>query len=269
MKPGKLLQALSLCLGASFLTIALVVALAAPAGAQVASPSLAIDVSPGDNAATQPGEIENCIEVPAGYEFDVDLIIRDVEELLAWEIYVEYDVEIMEVLAVNVDMFLAANAGSSVFDVSEALPDDDGTLRLAAADTSDPPTPDSGSGTLARLSLRALAAGESRLDFARTDIDNDSRLDYAPLLRNVSLGIVGDTNGDTFFDGPAEGAVVAVETSCPPGPGSVAAPGGSGSGNTWVFVAAGAGFLAIAAAAAGIFLFRRNGSSPMRPTPRA
>ncbi len=269
MKARKLLQSLPLRVGAPLLTISLVVGLAVPAAAQVDKPSLAIDVSPGDNEATKPGEIENCIEVPAGYEFDIDLIIEDVEELLAWEISVEYDMEVLEIVARDVKLFQEANPGSSVFDVSEALPDDDGTYRLAAADTSDPPTPDTGSGTLARLTLRALTSGESALAFVRRDLDGDGELDFGPLLRDVSLAIIGDSDGDSFFDGSATGAIVAVETPCPPGSNSVMIPsgGGSGSSNTWIFIASAVAILAVATVAGAVFFYRRTRSSPMTGSP--
>ena len=274
MKAGKLLRPLLLRLGGplltiALLTIALLAGLAAPAASQVDEPSLVIDVSPGDNEATTPGEIENCIEVPAGYEFDIDLIIVDVEELLAWDVSVEYDTDVLEVVARDVKLFQEANAGSSVFDVSEALPDDDGLYRLAAADTSDPPTPDSGSGTLARLTLRALTSGESALNFVRRDLNNDGELDIGPFLRNASGEIIGDVDGDTFFDGSVSGAIVAVETSCPPGSNSVtiARAGDSGSSNTWVFIAGGAVILAFATAAGAAFFYRRTRSSPMTGSP--
>lgn len=258
---GTFLRSLPWRFGAGLLPIAIVAGLLAPAAAQVQEPSLVIDVSPGDNEATKPGEIENCIEVPLGYEFDVDLIIEDVEELLAWEIRLEYDMESLEVVATDVKLFQEANAGSSVFDVSEALPDDDGMIRLAAADTSDPPTPDSGSGTLARLTLRAHTGGESALNLVRRDIDDDGQLDFGPFLRDVSGAILGDLDGDTFFDGPTVGAIVAVETSCPAGSNSATIPGGGGSSNTWIFISAGLALLAMAALASGILFYRRTGSS--------
>ena len=265
MKARKLLQSLPLSLAASLLTIALLAGLAAPAAGQVDKPSLAIDVSPGDNEAALPGEIENCIEVPTGYEFDIDLIIVDVEELLAWEISIEYDMRVLEIVSRDVKLFQEANAGSSVFDLSEALPDDDGLYRLAAADTSDPPTPDTGSGTLARLTLRALTSGESAIDFVRRDLNDDGELDIGPFLRNASVEIIGDVNGDTFFDGSATGAIVAVETSCPPGSNSVTilGAGNSGSSNTWIFIAAGVAILVLATAAGAVFFYRRSRSSPM------
>ena len=269
IKAGKLLQSLPLRVGAPLLTIALVAGLAASAAAQVDRPSLAIDVSPGDNEPTKPGEIENCIEVPAGYEFEIDLIIEDVEELLAWEIRVEYDMEVLEVVARDVKLFQQANPGSSVFDVSEALPDDDGMYGLAAADTSDPPTPDSGSGTLARLTLRALTSGESALNFARRDLDDDGDLDVGPFLRNIDGEIIGDSDGDSFFDGPVTGAIVAVETSCPPGLNSVTVSGSGdgGSSSTWIIIASAVAILAAATVAGTVFFYRRARSSPMTGSP--
>lgn len=257
IKAGAFLRSLAWRFGAGLLPITIVAGLLVPAVAQVQEPSLAIDVSPGDNEATKPGEIENCIEVPVGHVFDVDLIIEDIEELLAWEIGIEYDTEFLEVIARDVTLFQEANAGSSVFDLSEALPDDDGMIRLSAADTSDPPTPDSGSGTLARLTLRALTVGESALSVVRRDSDGDGKLEFGPFLRDVSGVIVGDLDGDTFFDGPAVGALVAIESPCPADSNSATIAGDGESSSTWIFVGGGVA-LAMATLAGGILLYRRT-----------
>ncbi len=255
------------------LPIVLAAAWALPAAARAPDTSLAIDAGPEGNGPASLGQIEDCLEVGSGEQFQIDLVISDVEELLAWEIYIGYDPKVLEVTELDVDMFLAGNAGSSVFDVSDPLPDDDGRVRVAAADISDPATPDSGSGTLARITMRALNDGESQIGILREDITDDGRLDFGPFLREVSGEVIGDTNGDTFFDGPVQGATVAVGTSCPPGSlvavsASNPAGDGGGSNDSWIFVAAGVTAAVLGVIAVGLFFFfRRTGASPMSRIP--
>jgi len=155
--------------------------------------------------------------VSSGASFDIDIVVDDVEDLLAWEIYLEYDPTIVEIVERDVRLFQGANPGSSVYDVSEALPDNAGLYRLAAADTGDPPSPDSGSGVLARLTFKAIAPGVSTASLARRDLDGDGKPDQGPFLRNVDAVPIGDIDGDTLFDGAGANAEIAVDAPCPPG----------------------------------------------------
>lgn len=210
-------------------------------------PTIGVDADPAGNTATSLKEIDACAARTTGDIFDVDIFIQDVNRLLAWEFYIEYDPQTLEVLHRRVDLFQAANRGSNVYDVSERLPDDDGLYRIAAADTSDPPTPDSGSGVLARLTFRARAPGLNTIAFASLDIDEDGQLDRAPFLRDVDAEPIGDIDGDSFFDGPTESAQVAVDRRCLV-TSRQDSTDESGSGlATWVIVAA-----AVAPAAAGL-----------------
>ena len=217
--------------------------LAGPATAQ-GSPTIGIDANPSGNEHATLSDIETCVSVTSGEEFDIDVFIRDVDELLAWEMYVEYDPAILEIIGRDVEMFLAGNPDSSVLDVSSALPNRDGLYRAAAADTSDPPTPDSGSGVLFRLTLRALASGSSKVNLAVLDIDDDGAVDIGPLLRNVDGEILGDSDGNTIFDGPIENAEVAVDSdaACPESTPSDTLSTSSGEDSiNWALVALAAG----------------------------
>lgn len=250
---------LSILLMGALLAAVLPMAMA-PREASADGPSLAVDVNPSGNQPNELGSLNSCLFVSTGERFAIDVTIQDVEELLAWELYLEYDPTIVEITSATVDMFQAANPGSSVFDVSELLPDTDGLYRLGAADTADPPSPDSGSGVLARLTLRALAPGESPLILARRDLNGDGRPDLGPFLRNVAAEVIGDDNGDTFFDGNIQDAVIAVDEPCPPGstastPGATSPDGGVSGVYIW---APAAGAVLLAAATAIVLLFRRR-----------
>ena len=194
-----------------------IVALAAPPVSVPAAGqeplAIGIDANAEGNGPLTLSTIDPRVSVCPGDVFDVDIFIRDVEELLAWEVYVGFDPAVLEVVGRDVEMFLAGNPGSFVLDVSGRVPDP-GLYQVAAADTSDPPTPDSGSGVLFRLSMRALDLGTSEIELIVRDIDGDGLADLGPLLRNVDGDVLGDTNGDTIFDGPIAGVEVAVDTDC-------------------------------------------------------
>ena len=227
---------------------ALLLSLAALAVPRVTAPAagqgpLAIGVvaNVDGNGPVTLSTIDACMSVSSGDIFDVDIYIQEVDELLAWEAYIEYDPDILEVTGRDAEMFLAANPGSSVLDVSGRIPNRDGLYRAAAADTSDPPTPDSGSGILLRLSLKALGPGTSDIELIKRDINGDGLIDLGPLLRNVDADPLGDTNGDAIFDGPIQNAKVAVDTPCDeesPGTTSDAAEGSGGLSTALIAVLA-------------------------------
>ena len=242
-------------------------AVVSPGAAQADGPALSVDANPAGNTPASLGSIESCAAVSNGDMFQADLVIEDVQDLLAWEIYIEYDPQIVEIAEQDVRLFQEANVGSSVIDVSDRLPDPSGYHRLSAFDASDPPRTDSGSGVLARLTLRAIAAGESPLSIATRDINGDGTLDRGALLRDADTNVIGDEDGDSFFDGERNDAMVAVDGECPPGtsfsspllvtPSSV----GSGSSPPWLLISLAAGAAAaLATAAAGALLFFRRTS---------
>ena len=165
-------------------------------------------------------------------------------------------------------MFQAANTGSSVLDTSGETPDSSGRYVVSAVDTADPPTPDSGSGVLARITFKAIGEGTSRLSVEKIDLDGDGTPDQGPFLRAHSAEIIGDEDGDTFFDGPITDAEIRVGSPCPgaqEAEGSQEGPtvrtvdddGGIGAG---IIVGVVAGGIAALIAAGGLsaFLIRRR-----------
>ncbi len=200
-----------------------VLALAASAGGVVArgysaaqeAVTIGVDVEPAGNTVTSLGPIDACISVSTGDTFQVDVFVTDVADLLAWETYFVYDMSVINVVSRDVMMFQAANAGSNMFDVSEGLPDIDGYYRVAAVDLADPPAPDSGSGVLARLTLKAVGPGVSPLSLSPIDINEDGSIDLGPSLKDSEAESIGDLDSDGFFDGSIANAQIAVDTACP------------------------------------------------------
>lgn len=217
---------------ASGVLAGVVLALAASAGGLLArghsaaqeAVTIGVDVEPAGNTVTSLGPIDACISVSIGDTFQADVFVTDVADLLAWEMYLVYDMSIINVVSRDVMMFQAANPGSNVFDVSEGLPDIDGHYRIAAVDLADPPSPDSGSGVLGRLTLKAVGPGVSLLSLSPIDITEDGRIDLGPTLKNIEAESIGDLDGDGFFDGGISNGQIAVDTACPGGSPSPVAP---------------------------------------------
>lgn len=185
--------------------------------ARAADPSFAIDAGTDGNTATSVGKIENCVEVKTGDRFQMDVVVRDITDLLAWEIPIDYEPEVVTMVDQDVKLFQQANEGSSVLDLSSKLPDDSGFHSLAALDSADPESPDSGSGVLARITFEAVGAGDSPVRFGNRDYDSDGKLDRGSLVRDVETNFIGDSNEDTFFDGTQADAEVVVDGDCPAG----------------------------------------------------
>ena len=251
---------------------ALLVLLVLPAGvtpqpslAQEAT-SISIDVIPADDTPLSVDTIETCASAQEGDTFNVDLIIENVTDLLAWEITVSYDRDVLEVHDSDTAMFQAANEGSQVLDLSEPTPDDDGQYILQSVDAADPVSPDSGSGVLARLTFKAVGTGASRLSMEKVDLNDDGTLDRGPFLRDVAGEIIGDEDGDTLFDGPINDAEIRVDEPCPGQAAAAAVLHSEDNGGASVSLVAGLalGALAIVALAAAtiVFLRRRTRAAP-------
>ena len=190
-----------------------------PAGVGVGSTRLAVDILPAGNEPTVIDAVETCAAASVGDVFRIDIVIEGVEDLLAWEIALSYDPEVLTVEGRDVEVFQDANSGSRVIDVSAATPDSTGRYVLAAVDSADPPSGDSGDGVLAHLTMMAIGKGTSPVTMTKLDLDGDGDVDQGVFLRRIDGKIIGDEEGDdTLFDGPVDGAEVRVEGECPGAP---------------------------------------------------
>jgi len=198
-------------------------------GTAQAPVELGADTVPDGNTATSLGTRDACVSVGAGDTFEFDIIVSDIDDLIAWELYLRFDPSIIEVVDADTAMFLADNPLSRLITKSE--PASDGQHFLGAADRS--LLGASGSGVLARLTLHAKTDGLSPIDIPSIDFDDDGDMDKGPRL-TASGGIpIGDMTGDRVFDGPTYHALIAVGESCPiatpipsPPPSPTPQPGG-------------------------------------------
>jgi hypothetical protein len=179
--------------------------------------TLGVDADPTGNSATVLGSREPCISVSSGTTFDVDITVTGVTDLLAWDIYFTFDPSVVNIADRNVSMLLAHNDGSSVFNLSESVPDSSGHYRTGAFDTECSPDNkgpcESGSGVLARLTLKAVGPGVSP-----AALPLYLGVGLGPSLVDVDGHYLGDANGDNFYDGPVSAAWIAVDQACPSEP---------------------------------------------------
>ena len=180
--------------------------------------SLGVDADPAGNTATSLGPTDQCAAVRSGDSVQVDIVVTDVTDLLGWEAYAIYDGSVLKLTDRDVKLLLAANAGSNVFDASEAPANANGRYHVGGADIADPPVPDSGSGVLARLTFSALSPGVSLITLRPLDFSGDDRPDIGPILTGFGGERIGDSDGDTYFDGLTADAWIAVDGDCPPQP---------------------------------------------------
>lgn len=203
--------------------LALLTGLLKAAGvADVADPSDA-------SAQTTPSlSVTPCAELDPGETTTITLNVSGVTNLLAWEAYLAYNREIVEVIGREVRLFLGARPNSNVFDLSDPVPNRTGLYRLAAADLSlAEDAAESGSGILAAVTFLGKREGVSAASLYRADLDGDSTMDLGPTLTSEDGAQISDFNGDRIFDGPLFSGQIAVGVTCegePPTPPPILTP---------------------------------------------
>jgi len=194
-----------------------------------ATTTLAVDADPAGNLPTSVSQIDDCLVLDVGQTAEIDIVILNVSDLLAFELTFRYDPSIVEIAATpRPDIrrqFLASASGSRVIDVSEGLPDPDRLHLFAAADIGED-SRESGSGVLARITLIAKGTGVSSLSIPKIDVNGDGKINLGPRLIGPEGAYIVDQDGDQFFDGPSLAAQIAVDTACSPEPPT---PDGGGS----------------------------------------
>ncbi len=225
--------------------------------ARAAETSIGIDAVPTGNSATSIGSRDVCVQVRSGDSFDVDILIENVADLAAWEAYVSFDPAVVHVVERDVQMFLASGLSGETLDFSESVPDDEGRFRVGGGLVSEV-TGVSGSGVLARLTLQAQDSGRTELSLATIQTDAGDLGNTFTLVDGSQV----DSNGDSYFDGPALNAQVAVDETCagealPP----ITIAGSDGGVAIWIFLLIAATIVGVAAIG-GVALISLRRSNP-------
>jgi len=160
-----------------------------------------IDADPSGNTATSLGVIDDCLSVASGSTFDVDIFVTDVNDLGGWQATFTYNPSVVVLVDAKLDLFLATDPDSNITDLSDFPPDSDGQFLFAVGDLREKGGED-GSGVLARVTLEAVGSGAASLDLREI------------VLADWSGNIIGDVDGNDFFDGPVHSAQVAVDQNC-------------------------------------------------------
>jgi hypothetical protein len=186
------------------------------------------DVADASAQSTPSLSVTPCAELDPGDTSTIALGVSGVTNLLAWEAYLAYDREIVEVIAREVHLFLGARPNSNVFDLSDPVPNKTGLYRLAAADLSlAEDSAESGAGIIATITVLGKREGVSAANIFRADLDGDTTIDIGPTLTSKNGKQISDFNGDRIFDGPLFSGQIAVGVSCgrePPSPPPVLNP---------------------------------------------
>ena len=168
------------------------------------------DMSPSGNTTTAIGDRQDCVQLAPGAAVLVDIVARKVpaaNTMTGYRYKLNYSSAALTVLTQNPNFMLAANAGSSLFNLSEPLPDDDldNDWDASLLDTG-PAGPESGSGVLDRLAIQVDAGAQSGL-YPLT-LTNNGHLGADSLLvtpdltyaGSIAVGVPCDTDGDGWND---------------------------------------------------------------------
>lgn len=160
--------------------------------------SIGVDADPEGNSATTLGAVQDCRSVEVNDSFQIDVFVRDVQDIDGFQFDLVYDSTKVRVTAVDNLQMLNAGGATQAIDFSDQVPDTDGTFTVAVADFG--PNNESGDGVLSRITLEALANGQSSAD-----------------LTNVRL----TSNAQPVASFLVFGANIAVGESCTPPPAPV------------------------------------------------
>ena len=168
------------------------------------------DMGPSGNTATAIGDRQDCVQLAPGAVVLVDIVARKVpasnrDDRLP--VQAQLLSAALTVLTQNSNFMLAANSGSSLFNLSDPLPDDnlDNDWDASLLDTG-PASPESGSGVLDRLAIQVDAGAPAGL-YPLT-LTNNGHLGADSLLAtpdltyagSIAVGVPCDTDGDGWND---------------------------------------------------------------------
>jgi len=162
------------------------------------------------------GLFEDCIDIPTVLGVvAIDVFVIDVDNLVAFDTDIAFPGSILNITVSDTLQFLDSNPSSLTLDISGATPDSSGTFEAGAVDI-DLGAAETGSGILARLTLKGVATGVATVSLNTTDINGDTLPDKGTTLTDTANNHPGDTTGnDGFFDGPYINKSITVAVNQP------------------------------------------------------
>jgi len=184
---------------------------------------MGLDADPTGNTATSLGTIQGCRVVTQGDQFEVDVYVKNVHDLLSWGAYLNYNGNVLILSAPGNNtqgnnsrfMFQQAQAVNNLYNGSDTLPDVDppAFYDINAADQAViAGGGDSGSGVLLRLRFSAAMSGFTSLSIAPIPLGGGGEL--KSWLKDSYGNLINDANADGNFDGPISSAGISVGGTC-------------------------------------------------------
>ena len=165
-----------------------------------------LSISVGSASSQQAAAGPACAEIQVGEVFPVDVRVENVLELRVFELRVTYDSSVLSLEEADFDHFLVSTPPFGQIFPSFFLEEKAGRYFLAAANSQG--SPDTGSGVLARLQMRAIGEGMGEIG-----IQTEPTV-FGPRLQNGIGEFIGDETGDGFFDGTVLNGMAAVNANC-------------------------------------------------------
>lgn len=185
-----------------------------------------VDVIDSGNSTTAVGTIDTCRVVSNGTTFNIDIFIKNTDNLIAAEAYFQYDPSLLTILSrssmTGSDVskggtFQSTQTGSSVLYTGDTLPDGDGIFKVGGVETAQV-NGDTGQGVVIRLSVRAslTKTGISYAKISKIDANGDGVADFGVILRDYQGNLIDTADEDPFFDGKTynSGVIVGSGSSC-------------------------------------------------------
>ncbi len=188
---------------------ALLVSLLATSPASAASNVLiGIDMQPATNDPASLGRLQPCVGVDIGETFTADIFIANAESLTAWELRLDYNPQVVAIESADYNQLLLTTQPAGTVFPSLFEEEQYGRQFMAATEING--SPDTGSGVLAHLTLKATGEGSSTLRIA-TD-----PLAIGPRITGAGGAPIGDSTGDGVWDGAITSGEVVVGDACTP-----------------------------------------------------
>ncbi len=130
--------------------------------------AMSIDMDTTGNSATSLGPRDECVVASPGSTITLDVTAASVPvayPMLAFTFTLNFPAGVITVESANPNFLLASTPGSSLFDVSDSVPDGDGVWHGAAVDVSDHATvpAESGTGVLERITISVVSGAPAGL----------------------------------------------------------------------------------------------------------
>ncbi len=161
---------------------------------------LAIDADVTGNTKTSIGAVEGCVSATVGASIVFDVVVDSIPEvvdqhggILGFQFELRYKRRALSVIAVDNGQMLTANGGTLPIDVTEPIPDQDGSLVTIFADLGEGP-PESGAGVLSRITLKKLSRASAAIEIVNP--------------------IIVDASNDSYAFGEVSGARIVARESC-------------------------------------------------------